>query len=77
LASLRGEAKRGIGNPGSVIRMRVPVHVVVHVKICLGTIIVPKQLAESVRKDKSSHTFVDELVNGKRLSQAFQHVFFL
>ena len=76
-AALRCKTGRCIRDPGDIVGMGVPVHVVVHVMVGLLPVFIAQQLAESVRKGEGDHPLVDELVNGKRRLQALQHRFFL
>ena len=71
-AALCRKPVRLIGDPRDVIRIRVFIHIMIHVIICLGTVLIAEQPEKSVRKGKRNHPFIQKLINGKRNAQVFQ-----
>ena len=72
LAALCGKVIRSIGDPGHIIRMHILVHVVIHIVVGLTPVFIAEKPAESVRKYKGGHPFVNELINGEGNGQVFQ-----
>jgi hypothetical protein len=71
-AALCREADGGIGNPGNVVRMRVLVHVMVHIIDGLFTVRISEQLTKAVGQNERDGPLIDKLIDGKGLTQAFQ-----
>ena len=46
--------------------MHIPVHIMIHVIIRIGMVLIPEQIAEASRKRKGHHTFIYKLINGIR-----------
>ena len=60
-----GKTETCLGDPGSIIRMYVAIHIVVHQVITLFPAIAV-QFAEPFRKNKGDDTLIYELVDGER-----------
>ena len=70
-AALCRKAEGSICDPCPVVRMRILVHIVIHVIIRLRLVFIPEKLAEAFRKSKGRNPFIDKLIYGKRNLHAF------
>ena len=68
-----GKATGGFLKPLQVIRMRVPVHVVIHVINGLAPAFVSQQPAKSVGNDQGNYPAFHLLIDSQRLAEPFQH----
>ena len=71
LAVLGREAERSVLYPCHIVRMRILVHIVIHVMICLRFVIIPEKLAEAVGERDGHDPFIYKLIYGKRHLHTF------
>ena len=75
-AALCSKLNGGIGDPGGVIRMRILVHVMIHIIDGFFTIRISQQLTKAVGQNERDNPLINKLIDGKGLTQAFQRRLF-